>query len=44
VSVAIRGTTVFALSCVLISKRDGLTSFDLLWAGLSGPAHRKQLI
>jgi len=44
VSVAIRGKTVFALSGVLISRPDTTTSFDLLWAGLDGPAHWRHLI
>jgi len=40
VSAVIRlGMTVCVSSCVLISKRDGRTTSDLMWAGLDGPAH-----
>jgi len=40
VSAVIRlGMTMFVSSCVLISKRDGRTTSDLMWAGLDGPAH-----
>jgi len=45
VSAAIHlGMTMCVSSCVLISKRAGTTTSDLMWAGLDGPAHWRHLI